>query len=391
VPLQVAGRSSSQQREGMPPAQAQPLLPDGAVLAAPAWLDSAKVQRAAGSRACSICGQAGHLRYACPVRVAALDAGCRHCGAQQRLAWATAALGDTAARVPRQVLALVAGELPAASRAKVVARAGLAQDPLSQAQQRPPAAAAAAAAAAVAAAGSSASGGGGDDGCVAPTARRSRKEKGRERRQRRQAEARAARHAQWDGLEKAERSAWFNANERQKRQQQDSVVRPPHAYFHHGSSCPPGSHRAQCPLQPPRLARMPVHPNECLLICACARQMAAAAAARAWTGADVVRVAIDMSYGDLMSLKELRSTAQQAMLCWAAVRRAARPCALSLTSVTAVRERHTRAPLAASHMYSERVLYSTPARVYTAHGVGAMYVVHAYTRIDCECEYASAF
>ena len=74
--------------------------------------------------------------------------------------------------------------------------------------------------------------------------------------------------------------------------------------------------------------------------------MAAAAAARAWTGADVVRVAIDMSYGDLMSLKELRSTAQQAMLCWAAVRRAARPCALSLTSVTAVRERHARAPLA---------------------------------------------
>ena len=230
--------------EALAPAMAEP-EPEpeaGAEAGAEAeWMRSERIGRTAGSKTCNLCGLAGHLRYACPQRLEALSRAAQICASEQRLAWS-----KLSALLPH-IVAEVATRVPATASWKVTSRAFPAQP--------------------------------WEAGSSGSSARCSRKVKGRERRQRKQAAAREWRREVFSGLEKADRSAWFNAKEKSDREQRDLVV------------------AAAC-------------------------------------GKDNVRVVIDLGYGAMMSSpKEHRSTAQQCMLCWAALRRAQSPCALSLTSV----------------------------------------------------------
>ena len=195
-------------RRGVPPA----MVPDATPFCSgwggapepepePSWLAAAAVRKAAGSKACSTCGERGHLRYACPVRLAALNAAQSITAAEQRLAWARLLQFDSSGtdspeQLPRRVLERVVQLLPPIATPKVTARGGLWAEPGSAATSH----------------------------WHSAEARSSRRAKLQRQRQRRQAEERAQRHAEWDGMEKAERSAWFNAKELAKAAQRELVA-----------------------------------------------------------------------------------------------------------------------------------------------------------------------
>eukprot|EP01044_Picomonas_judraskeda_P016195 COSAG03_NODE_2838_length_2419_cov_2.667241_3_plen_183_part_01 len=172
-------------RRGVPPA----MVPDATPFCSgwggapepepePSWLAAAAVRKAAGSKACSTCGERGHLRYACPVRLAALNAAQSITAAEQRLAWARLLQFDSSGtdspeQLPRRVLERVVQLLPPIATPKVTARGGLWAEPGSAATSH----------------------------WHSAEARSSRRAKLQRQRQRRQAEERAQRHAEWDGME----------------------------------------------------------------------------------------------------------------------------------------------------------------------------------------------